>query len=586
MELFVSILNMSIASSVLFLLVLLLRRLLRGLGSAGFLYLLWLPLLFRMLVPYSLPSPASLFNLFGKSLSTPGGVLLSVTYFDPQQPVLQSVAGGEHLVTKELLGFAAGLWAAVAVIQAAWVLARYFLLRKKLARGRSADLTAMESLFARATGGKRVPVIYTTAVAAPLVFGFLHPKIALPVKMQGQTEGTEYILLHELTHVRRRDYMVLQLFTAAAILHWFNPLAWLARRLMIQDMEAACDERVLGLLNSDRRVEYAQTLLNWADTRRHSLQYANFGRSAAKQRILRALNWQQLPPWAEMVLAVVVCGVFTCALTNPVLADGHYLPVSSPFVREQQREMFRSAARQLVTALETGDAAQLAQLASMDPAYYEPVYAPFGGVHLRVEDARLYCNSNHSAEVYLTVEVLEGGGVYSEGEGVLVARLSQTGYRDEPFVTCLMPQKKYEDIRLLEDTNEAVRLAVRLAGSLDGGGEDKSFTAGGLSPVTVAKVCMQSAIADKGETSPFTRERMAQLANEYFAIDGFFCDDPAVYDAAADCYYLSEFEREACYPVEFAQAENGHATVTVESYRDPMSVFPETKLECQLTKVA
>ena len=586
MELFVSILNMSIASSVLFLLVLLLRRLLRGLGSAGFLYLLWLPLLFRMLVPYSLPSPASLFNLFGKSLSTPGGVLLSVTYFDPQQPVLQSVAGGEHLVTKELLGFAAGLWAAVAVIQAAWVLARYFLLRKKLAHGRSADLTAMESLFARATGGKRVPVIYTTAVAAPLVFGFLHPKIALPVKMQGQTEGTEYILLHELTHVRRRDYMVLQLFTAAAILHWFNPLAWLARRLMIQDMEAACDERVLGLLNSDRRVEYAQTLLNWADTRRHSLQYANFGRSAAKQRILRALNWQQLPPWAEMVLAVVVCGVFTCALTNPVLADGHYLPVSSPFVREQQREMFRSAARQLVTALETGDAAQLAQLASMDPAYYEPVYAPFGGVHLRVEDARLYCNSNHSAEVYLTVEVLEGGGVYSEGEGVLVARLSQTGYRDEPFVTCLMPQKKYEDIRLLEDTNEAVRLAVRLAGSLDGGGEDKSFTAGGLSPVTVAKVCMQSAIADKGETSPFTRERMAQLANEYFAIDGFFCDDPAVYDAAADCYYLSEFEKEVCYPVEFAQAENGHATVTVESYRDPMSVFPETKLECQLTKVA
>ena len=586
MELFVSILNMSIASSVLFLLVLLLRRLLRGLGSAGFLYLLWLPLLFRMLVPYSLPSPASLFNLFGKSLSTPGGVLLSVTYFDPQQPVLQSVAGGEHLVTKELLGFAAGLWAAVAVIQAAWVLARYFLLRKKLAHGRSADLTDMEPLFARATGGKRVPVIYTTAVAAPLVFGFLHPKIALPVKMQGQTEGTEYILLHELTHVRRRDYMVLQLFTAAAILHWFNPLAWLARRLMIQDMEAACDERVLGLLNSDRRVEYAQTLLNWADTRRHSLQYANFGRSAAKKRILRALNWQQLPPWAEMVLAVVVCGVFTCALTNPVLADGHYLPVSSPFVREQQREMFRSAARQLVTALETGDAAQLAQLASMDPAYYEPVYAPFGGVHLRVEDARLYCNSNHSAEVYLTVEVLEGGCVYSEGEGVLVARLSQTGYRDEPFVTCLMPQKKYEDIRLLEDTNEAVRLAVRLAGSLDRGGEDKSFTAGGLSPVTVAKVCMQSAIADKGETSPFTRERMAQLANEYFAIDGFFCDDPAVYDAAADCFYLSEFEREACYPVEFAQAENGHATVTVESYRDPMSVFPETKLECQLTKVA
>ena len=69
MDLFVSILNMSIASSFLLLLVLLGRRLLRGLGSASFLYLLWLPLLFRMLVPYSLPSPASLFNLFDENLN-------------------------------------------------------------------------------------------------------------------------------------------------------------------------------------------------------------------------------------------------------------------------------------------------------------------------------------------------------------------------------------------------------------------------------------------------------------------------------------------------------------------------------------
>ena len=78
MDLFLSTLNMSIASSFLFLLVLLLRRVLRGAGSTGFLYMLWLPLLFRMLVPYTLPSPASLFNLFSKNLATPGGMLLFV----------------------------------------------------------------------------------------------------------------------------------------------------------------------------------------------------------------------------------------------------------------------------------------------------------------------------------------------------------------------------------------------------------------------------------------------------------------------------------------------------------------------------
>lgn len=137
MDLFLSTLNMSIASSVLFLLVLLLRRLLRGAGSTGFLYMLWLPLLFRMLVPYTLPSPASLFNLFGKNLATPGGMLISVEYFDPYQPVLQNVSGGEGLLTKQLLAVLAGVWGAVALALAVWVLARYFVLRRKLARGRS-----------------------------------------------------------------------------------------------------------------------------------------------------------------------------------------------------------------------------------------------------------------------------------------------------------------------------------------------------------------------------------------------------------------------------------------------------------------
>ena len=152
MDLFISILNMSIASSVLFLLVLLLRRLLRGAGSMGFLYMLWLPLLFRMLVPYTLPSPASLFNLFGRQVATPGGMLLSVEYFDPYQPVLQNVGGGEDLLTKQLLTAVAGVWAIVALALVVWVLARYILFRKKLARSRGADLTGLGDLFDRAAG--------------------------------------------------------------------------------------------------------------------------------------------------------------------------------------------------------------------------------------------------------------------------------------------------------------------------------------------------------------------------------------------------------------------------------------------------
>lgn len=277
---------------------------------------------------------------------------------------------------------------------------------------------------------------------------------------------------------------------------------------------------------------------------------------------------------------MVVCGVFACTMTNPVLDEGHYLPVSSPFVSERQQEVFRASAARLVEALETGNASMLAQLASMDPAYYEPVYAPFTGVRLQVKNARLYYNSKNAAEVYLTVEVQQGGGIYSEGEGTLVARLSQTDYRAEPFVSCLMPQKKYEAIHMLEDENEAVRLAGNLNEAQAGAG----FEAEELSPVVVARVCMESAVEDKGQKPSFTREEMALLAEEYFAIDGFFCDDPAVYDTGAGVYVYAPARGQTCCPVEFSQSTQGETTVSVESYRDPMGVFPSTRLQCQLTR--
>ena len=222
----------------------------------------------------------------------------------------------------------------------------------------------------------------------------------------------------------------------------------------------------------------------------------------------------------------------------------------------------------------------LAQLASMDPAYYEPVYAPFAGVRLQVKNARLYYNSKNAAEVYLTVEVQQGGGIYSEGEGTLVARLSQTDYRAEPFVSCLMPPKKYEAIHMPEDENEAVRLAGNLNEAQAGAG----FEAEELSPVVVARVCMESAVEDKGQKPPFTREEMALLAEGYFAIDGFFCDDPAVYDAGAGVYVYAPARGQTCCPVEFSQSAQGETTVSVESYRDPMGVFPSTRLQCQLTR--
>jgi hypothetical protein len=55
----------------------------------------------------------------------------------------------------------------------------------------------------------------------------------------------EAVLVHELTHVRRRDVQAQLLAQAVCALHWFNPLAWLAARNMRREREVACDDAVL-----------------------------------------------------------------------------------------------------------------------------------------------------------------------------------------------------------------------------------------------------------------------------------------------------------------------------------------------------
>ena len=73
--------------------------------------------------------------------------------------------------------------------------------------------------------------------------------------------GLRHVLLHEAAHLRRHDLRWHWAGHAVLIIHWLNPLVWLALRRMRADREAACDDVVLGALSGDGRLAYGTTLL-------------------------------------------------------------------------------------------------------------------------------------------------------------------------------------------------------------------------------------------------------------------------------------------------------------------------------------
>lgn len=100
----------------------------------------------------------------------------------------------------------------------------------------------------------------TDELPVPMTWGVLRPTVVLPKEADSWTDKRfEATMLHELSHVRRFDFLSQILAELICALYWFNPLAWLGARTMRSDAELAADEAVLhsGLKASD----YAQELL-------------------------------------------------------------------------------------------------------------------------------------------------------------------------------------------------------------------------------------------------------------------------------------------------------------------------------------
>ncbi len=74
-------------------------------------------------------------------------------------------------------------------------------------------------------------------------------------------DAQEYVIAHEQTHLARRDNLAKILGYVVLILHWFNPLVWLAFKLFVTDMEMSCDESVIRNSKEDIRKEYSRSLL-------------------------------------------------------------------------------------------------------------------------------------------------------------------------------------------------------------------------------------------------------------------------------------------------------------------------------------
>lgn len=108
---------------------------------------------------------------------------------------------------------------------------------------------------------------------APMVIGYFKPVILLPLGMLGglSTEQLESIIIHELIHIRRRDYLVNLLQSILEAVFFFNPFVWIISGVIRREREHCCDDAVIALHGNPLAYAYALTVLEEARLSRSGL---------------------------------------------------------------------------------------------------------------------------------------------------------------------------------------------------------------------------------------------------------------------------------------------------------------------------
>ena len=103
-------------------------------------------------------------------------------------------------------------------------------------------------------------------IGSPMLVGVLFPTVYIPC-LEIPDDNMRMVLLHELTHYKRKDLLVKWFAVLVNAAHWFNPLCYLACAALSEACEVSCDMSVTKNMSEDEQKLYMQTILNLVEER-------------------------------------------------------------------------------------------------------------------------------------------------------------------------------------------------------------------------------------------------------------------------------------------------------------------------------
>jgi len=371
------VIKSSLMASILAVLILLVNYALRNKLAAKWQYMIWMLLILRLLIPYDIQSPWSIYSLLPNNsvpISMVNQANNRISEIDTQidisgkeiqltndQAILnkQSNTKSEEPIVEDLsnayISILAILWLVGVLILAILTIATNLRFYFKVGREPSVtDLrlfARMSSLMQECTGKlgirKNLPIIITNRIEAPCLYGIVSPKLLLPKSLVNRLteENIRHIFIHELAHYKRNDILINWLAVAAQIVHWFNPLIWYSFVKMREDCELACDADSLCFLKPEEYQSYGLSIISLVTPAQSSWLpgttgfFGNKNNQQIKRRI-KMIKFFQKPTskWTYTAIVIVFCLGFV-GFTNSISKATPAAAVNTPKQTSQSDQL-------------------------------------------------------------------------------------------------------------------------------------------------------------------------------------------------------------------------------------------------------
>ncbi|MFH0735091.1 MAG: M56 family metallopeptidase [bacterium] len=117
---------------------------------------------------------------------------------------------------------------------------------------------------------RKINIFKIPGLDSPVVIGFLKPFLLIPISFfTGMSEQSiEAIILHELAHIKRYDYLLNMIQIIIEVLGFFHPAIWWLSKRIREERENCCDDIAINIIGD--RVVYAKSLIQLEEYRDNS----------------------------------------------------------------------------------------------------------------------------------------------------------------------------------------------------------------------------------------------------------------------------------------------------------------------------